>query len=244
MPHLETPEGIRIRYDDRGPRVGRPLALAHGFGVGLEMWFPQLQPLSRDHRLITWDARGHGGSSAPEDRGGYTMPALAGDLRALLEALDAADGAIIGGMSFGGMIALQYAIDHPDDVHALILSDTTTRGPERPTGRDSRRDASPPDFAGDPGLEGAMHAMRTRPDLTPRLATLRVPALVIVGTEDGMILEGLGRLIDGLPRRRVVRLAGCEHGTSGQRPRAWSDAVLRFLQDVDAGAPLGEDEVV
>lgn len=241
MPHVETPEGIRIRYDERGPRDGRPLALAHGFGVGLEMWFPQMHALSRAYRLITWDARGHGGSSAPGDVERYTMPALAGDLRALLEALDAVDGAVIGGMSFGGMIALQYAVDHAADVHALVLSDTTTRGagPPRP-----RRTAAALEFAGDPGLEGGMHAMDTRPDLTPDLPSFTVPSLVIVGTEDDLIGDGVDRLVNGLPRRRVVRLAGCVHGTSGQRPGSWNDAVLAFLRDVDAGAPLGEDETV
>ncbi len=240
MPHVETPHGIRIRYDDRGRRDGRPIVLAHGFGVGLEMWFPQLRDLSQAHRLITWDARGHGGSSAPDDRATYTMPALARDLRALLEALDAVDGAVIGGMSFGGMIALQYAVDHAADVHALILSDTTTRGSDEGRGRE----ASPPEWAGDPGLEGAMHAMATRPDLTPRLHVLEVPTLVLVGTEDDRILRGLDRLIDGLPHRRVVRLVDCEHGTSGQRPGAWNTAVLDFLADVDAGTTLGEDRTV
>ena len=110
MPHVELPTGIRIRYDERGPRDARPLVLAHGFSVGLEMWFPQMHVLSQDYRLITWDARGHGGSSAPDDVETYTMPALAEDLRGLLQELDAVDGAIIGGMSFGGQIAMQYAV--------------------------------------------------------------------------------------------------------------------------------------
>ena len=205
MPHVELPTGIRIRYDERGPREARPLVLAHGFSVSLEMWFPQMHLLSQDYRLITWDARGHGGSSAPDDIESYTMPALAEDLRGLLEELDAVDGAVIGGMSFGGQIAQQYAVDHPSDVHALILSDTTTRGS---SGTDPIR-----------------------------------PTLVIVGMQDGMILPGLHRL-DGLPRRRIVRLDGCVHGTSSQRPRDWATEVLRFLADVDAGHPLGEDEVL
>ena len=239
MPHIETPEGIRIRYDERGPSDGRPLVLAHGFGVSLEMWLPQTRALAEDYRLITWDARGHGGSSAPGVVEDYTMPALARDLRGLLEALDATEGAVIGGMSFGGMIATQYAVDYPDGVHALVLSDTTTRG-DSPRPRSSTAEA----YAGDPGLEGGMHAMATRPDLTPRLGELTMPALVIVGEHDDMIEPGLPRLIDGLPRRRVVRLEGCFHGTSGQRPGAWNDAVLRFLRDVDANAPLGEDDWV
>jgi len=240
VPHIETPEGIRIRYDERGPDYGRPLVLAHGLGVSLEMWIPQMAALSQEYRLITWDARGHGGSSAPDDLESYTMPALARDLRGLLEALNAADDAIIGGMSFGGQIAQQYAVDYPDDVYALILSDTTTRGPDAPQ---PSRSGMLADFAGDPGLEGCMHAMRTRDDLTPRLASLEIPTLVIVGEHDEMILPSLDRLIDALPNRRVVRLAGCYHGTSGQRPAAWNQAVSDFLEDVLEEEPLGQDVV-
>lgn len=237
MPHIETPEGIRIRYEERGE--GRPIVLAHGFGVSLEMWLPQTRALSERHRLITWDARGHGGSSAPDDAAAYTMPALARDLRGLLEALDATEGAVIGGMSFGGMIATQYAVDFPDGIHALVLSDTTTRGDEPGPAR-----GASPSQSGDPGIDGAMHAMRSRPDLTPLLPALTMPALVIAGDQDEMILPGLSRLTDALPRRRVVRLADCLHGTSGQRPAAWNDAVLGFLDGVEAGAPLGEDITV
>ena len=239
MPHVELASGIRIRYDERGPREGRALVLAHGFSVSLEMWFPQMHLLSQGYRLITWDARGHGGSSAPEDVESYTMPDLAADLRGLLEALDAVEGAVIGGMSFGGQIATQYAVEHPSDVHALILSDTTTRGNSE---TDPIRSQEYPEWAGDPGMEGCRRAMRTRPDLTDALKDLEVPTLVIVGMQDGMILPGLHRL-DGLPRRRVVRLDGCVHGTSSQRPKDWADEVLRFLDDVDAGHELGEDYV-
>ena len=55
MPFIEGSEdsGIRIRYDERGPADGQPLVLAHGFGVSLEMWMPQMQALSQDFRLIT-----------------------------------------------------------------------------------------------------------------------------------------------------------------------------------------------
>ncbi len=89
-----------------------------------------------------------------------------------------------------------------------------------------------------------MHAMRERPDLTPALRTLNVPSLLIVGTLDHQILAGFHGIANALPRRRVVRLEGCVHGTSGQRPREWNQAVLDFLRDVDAGAPLGEDMTV
>jgi pimeloyl-ACP methyl ester carboxylesterase len=240
MPHVELPTGIRIRYDERGPRDARPLVLAHGFGVGLEMWFPQMHVLSQQYRLICWDARGHGGSSAPAEVASYTMPALASDLRGLLEALDAVEGAAVAGMSFGGQIVTQYAVDHPDDTYALIVSDSVTRGADQPP-RPSR---SFEEWAGDPGMEGCMRAMRERPDLTPALKMLDVPTLLIVGMMDDMIMPGFQRVADALPRRRTVMLEACGHGSSGQRPREWNQAVLDFLRDVEAGSPLGEDVVL
>ncbi len=240
MPHVELPSGVRIRYDERGPRDARPVALAHGFGVGLEMWFPQMHVLSQQYRLICWDARGHGGSSAPADIESYTMPALASDLRGLLEALDAVDGAVVGGMSFGGQIVTQYAVDHPRDTYALIVSDSVTRDADQPP-RPSR---SFEEWAGDPGMEGCMRAMRERPDLTPALKMLDVPTLLIVGMMDDMIMPGFQRVADALPRRRAVMLEACGHGSSGQRPREWNQAVLDFLRDVEAGSPLGEDVIL
>ena len=240
MPTIELPSGIQIRYRDVGPRDGRPIVLAHGFGVSLEMWQPQEWCLEQQYRLITWDARGHGGSSAPDDVEGYTMTAMAADLRGLIEGLDAAEGAVIGGMSFGGMIALQYAVDHARDTHALILSDPSTRGPVAPN--------APPRIAtgnggGGPAREGARRAMVTRIDLTPMLPDLDVPTLVIAGAWDDGVIAALPRLADGLPRRRVVILDECTHGTSRQRPDTWSEAVLEFLKDVDDGQPLGQHEM-
>lgn len=237
MATLDLPSGIRIRYRDRGPRDARPIVLAHGFGVSLDMWMLQSHELSEDYRLITWDARGHGESSAPADRASYTMPALAQDLRDLLEGLDAVDGAVIGGMSFGGMIALQYAVDHPGDTYALILSDTATRGDEPPA------PSTRPD-TGDPGLDGCRDAMRSRPDLTPMLPGLHIPTLVIAGEWDDGVVAALPRFRDGLPRRRIVRLMECTHGSSSQRPDAWTATVLDFLRDIEAGHPLGEDLLV
>ena len=76
------------------------------------------------------------------------------------------------------------------------------------------------------------------------LPGLGMPALVIYGEHDEAIGRGVQRVIDGLPRRRATVLAGCFHGTSGQRPGAWNQAVLRFLADVEGGHPLGDEEVV
>lgn len=236
MPFITTPDGVQIRYQEFGS--GRPLVLAHGFSASLDMWWPQIDALSQGHRLIVWDARGHGASSAPRDRAAYSMAVMAADLRCLLESIDAVEEAVIGGMSFGGQIALQYTVDHPKDVRALILSDSTTRGDTEPRGE------VPLMFADDDGLEGAFLAMEARPDLTSRLGTLGMPALVMYGEYDQMIAAGIDRVASGLPNRRLVVMRYCSHGTSGQRPMEWADAVLRFLDDVDAGVDVRGEEAV
>src|SRR5262245_30842306 len=111
MPNVPRPGGINIYYEAEG--AGPALTLAHGFGVSLEMWDPQRDPLSAQHRLVLWDARGHGYSGAPRDPEAYSMPLFAEDLHEVLATEGVDDGAVIGGMSFGGQIALQYAVDYP-----------------------------------------------------------------------------------------------------------------------------------
>ena len=86
--------------------------------------------------------------------------------------------------------------------------------------------------------------MAARPDLTPALPSLRMPALVIYGELDRRLAEPVQRLAEGLPQRRVVCLAGCTHGSSAQRPDEWSAAVVRFLDDIEAGREISGEVTV
>lgn len=239
MPTAIAPDGTRIYYETLG--AGVPFALAHGFGVSMEMWWPQRNLLARHCRLILWDARGHGDSGAPTDPAAYSMPILARDLRAVLEAAGAAGpGAaptIVGGMSFGGQIAMQYAADFPDDVRALVLSDAVTRGPSDST------NALPTAFRANPGLAGCYEAMQHRADVTAALTALAAPALLIWGEADTWIGEGVARTAGALRAPRTVMLRGSGHGTSSQRPDDWAEIVLTFLDDVLAGRPVQGEQV-
>ncbi|MCH8065218.1 MAG: alpha/beta fold hydrolase [Chloroflexi bacterium] len=115
--------GIEIAYEVRGE--GAPLVLAHFSSGSKEMWGAQIAPLSKRYRVVVYDARGHGQSSAPPfDDAGYTMATLVEDQRALMEHL-AIRQAYVGGISMGGAIALNFALSHPDALHALLLFDTT-----------------------------------------------------------------------------------------------------------------------
>lgn len=125
MPDIQV-DGVSIHYEEHG--AGDALVLAHGHSTSLEMWERQVGPLSERYRLVLYDMRGHGRSGAPEDLASYTMERYAEDQAALLDHLGI-ERAYVGGLSMGGMVALQFAVTHPDRVRALILSDTSAENP-------------------------------------------------------------------------------------------------------------------
>ena len=86
-----------------------------------DMFVPQIKERPSGCRIITWDARCHGETETTDDP--FTYWDLADDLRGLLDHLGI-ERAVIGGMSQGGMVALRFALKHPDRVAALILLGT------------------------------------------------------------------------------------------------------------------------
>ena len=114
--------GIRLRYRVYGE--GPPLVLAHGFGATLDMWAGQIDAFSRKHQVIVYDIRGHGNTEAPRDWSSYSLDDYVEDQRELMDHL-AIDAAYVGGLSMGGMIALQFALTYPERVKALLLCDTS-----------------------------------------------------------------------------------------------------------------------
>ena len=111
--------GIMMNYELAGE--GDCLALIHGAGDNLHMWYEQVPVLSQRSRILTYDIRGFGETEYPEGAAG--LPLLAEDLYQLLRVL-AIDRAVVLGYSMGGRIGLQLAIDHPEAVKALILANS------------------------------------------------------------------------------------------------------------------------
>jgi pimeloyl-ACP methyl ester carboxylesterase len=120
MPRAHV-NGVSLYYEVAGQ--GPPLVLVHGFACGIRSWDPQVRALSRGHRVITYDGRGHGVSDAPREASAYSQPTSVADLRALLQHLGIARAAV-GGLSMGGNIALNLALTHPETVSALLVADT------------------------------------------------------------------------------------------------------------------------
>lgn len=117
-----SPRIAFTRHGDRGPRV----LMIMGMGMRGRVWRPQVEELSRDHRLVTFDNRGVGDSE--EAPGAWGMKDMAGDA---LRVMDAAgwDRAHVVGVSMGGMIAQELALAAPSRVTSLTLIATHAGGP-------------------------------------------------------------------------------------------------------------------
>lgn len=126
MPTVHA-NGIDIWYElrDSASGGGPLLVLSHGWMGPTEDWPPGvLEGLGERLRLLVYDVRGHGRSTAPDDPDAYSLPAYAEDLRALLDALDI-ERAHIGGVSQGGMITAQFVADYPERARSMLLCDTS-----------------------------------------------------------------------------------------------------------------------
>ena len=117
---------LDVHYEIAG-RAGdgaETVLLVHGLGSSTEDWAPQVEALSAQFRVVTYDVRGHGQTSKPA--GSYSVPQFARDAAALIEALGL--GAVhLVGLSMGGMIGFQLAADRPDLVRSLVIVNS---GPE------------------------------------------------------------------------------------------------------------------
>ena len=121
--------GIDINYAVEGK--GPWLTLSHSLACNLHMWDEEAKRLSRRYKVLRYDTRGHGESSAPA--GAYTLDLLADDLHGLLRALGVQSTHFVG-LSMGGMIGQTFALKYPGRFKSLALCDTTSRYPAEAAG--------------------------------------------------------------------------------------------------------------
>jgi pimeloyl-ACP methyl ester carboxylesterase len=124
MADLALSDDISLHYEEWGAADSPAVLLLHGFTSDLRAWAPVVEPLAEEYRVVALDLRGHGQSSAPADPAAYTMETYAGDVHALLDALEIGLCAVVGS-SFGGMIALQVATTWPERLAGLVVSDAS-----------------------------------------------------------------------------------------------------------------------
>lgn len=116
--------GIAIHAAVHGPAGGLPLVLANSLGTDFRIWDEVLPHLPTGLRVVRYDKRGHGLSDATPAP--YRMDDHVADLAALLDQLGIT-GAVVVGLSIGGLIAQGLTASRPDLVRAVVLMDTAHR---------------------------------------------------------------------------------------------------------------------
>ncbi|WP_104481933.1 alpha/beta hydrolase [Actinokineospora auranticolor] len=147
--------GTRLAVRTAGDPSRPPIVFVHGWAQSAARWAHQFADaeLGRDHHLIAFDLRGHGGSEAPSE--GYDDPAVwAGDLAAVLEFAGAP--AVVVGWSYGGLVITDYVRERAcAGLAGIVLVGAITEiGPGRPGGAigPAMRGALPDVLAEDPAV--------------------------------------------------------------------------------------------
>jgi 3-oxoadipate enol-lactonase len=246
-----------VAYRIDGPADAPPVLLAHGILADHRIWDGVAQRLVPRFRVLRYDLRGHGASSAPPPP--YTLEQLADDVPALLDALGIAKAHFIG-TSLGGMLGQQVGIRHGGRLLSLTLANTAAvqGAPQAWADRAALARESgvaalaeptlqrwfTPAFLQDAteevarvrailcetsvdGFVGCAEAVRklAQLELLPRI---KVPTLVIAGSEDKGTPPELGRQIaDAIPGARLAMLPAA-HQAAVEVPQAFADAWLAF----------------
>ncbi|WP_146348082.1 3-oxoadipate enol-lactonase [Falsiphaeobacter marinintestinus] len=251
---------VQLHYDVSGDADGAPVVFSNSLNTDLRLWNGVLARLPKGLKIIRYDMRGHGLSSAPAAP--YSMGTLVRDVERLMDLLEVRD-AVFVGLSVGGMIGQGLAVKRLDLVRGLVLSNTgakigtpemwadriatvkehglgalTDSTMERWFGKAFRE--SPEVtlwrnmFSRQPveGYLGCAAAISGTDFYTPT-SGLRLPALGIAGSEDGSTPPDLVRETVALipgSQFELIRKAG--HLPCVDQPDAYADILTRFLRDI------------
>jgi len=119
--------GIQVNYELSGKKGAPVVVLSHSLSASLLMWNPQMDALNPYFQVLRYDIRGQGSSDAPS--GAYTLELLAKDVIGLLDALSINQVHFVG-LSVGGMIGQDLALNHAHRLRSLALCDTAPVVPQ------------------------------------------------------------------------------------------------------------------
>lgn len=250
------PISVDLHFEERGS--GLPLVLIHGFPLDHTIWDKVAEILKVDARVLLPDLRGYG--STPVTDGVYSMGLLAGDILRLLDRLQI-ERAVIAGHSMGGYVCLALARAHPERVRglALVTSQAAADSPERKQGRyqlaaevekrgvvavieANLQRYSPRDDVLEKTREimlrcnptavaASLRGMAVRDDMTSSLASMNIPALVIIGSADALISPDMGREAAQLfPQGRLVTVDGGGHMPMLEAPEVTAGALRDLVK--------------
>lgn len=243
-------DGVNLYYEVHGE--GPVILLTHGYSATAQMWRGQVEPLSKKHKLVIWDMRGHGQSDYPADQNEYSEEKTVADMAALLDAVGAKT-AIVGGLSLGGYMSLAFNATYPDRVKALLIIDTGP-GYKKDDAREGwnqnalktaeryerdglgqlgnasaeRRTAQHRDAT---GLARAGRGMLTQKNarVINSLPDIKVPSLVVVGEKDTPFLAASDYMAAKIPGAEKALIPNAGHAANIDNPEAFNAALGKFL---------------
>jgi len=272
MTHVPAADGETLYAEAHGE--GLPVVFSCAMCTTSVNWQPQVAPLvAAGARVILWDYRGHGRSSVPTDPGAYSLERVIDDLGRVLDWAAPGAPAVLGGLSFGGLASLHFAVRHPERVRALLLVDSgpgfknpkaqagwaratdrtatflETRGlvhfvqkaaattvglrPELPAARAAAAAIAAQDPAG--LAHFARRVAAVAPPVIDELASIDVPALVIVGEKDEPYLRAADVMAAKLPDAEKRVIPGAGHIVNIEAAAAFDAVVIDFLKRLAQG---------
>ena len=254
MPYL-TLLGVDLYFEDTGG-PGTPVVFLHALTGTADSWVYQVPAFTAaGYRCITYDRRGWGRSRATDPE--LHPETASNDLHALLESLSLAPVHLVA-TAAGGLIALDYALAHPERVRSLVAANTIG-GVQDESYLVVQRRARPPEIQNLPvelrelgpsyratNPEGVKRWLEidhaARPDGTrpfppvgepityARLQGMQVPTLVLSGEADLLAPPALMRMLAAhIPTAQFVSLSDVGHAGFWERPQVWNRMVLEFL---------------
>jgi len=231
---------VRLSAIDIFPaHPNKTIVFLHGYGGQGRQWEYQLWQFSNDNRVIALDLRGHGRSDKPE--GKYSMSTIQRDLRIALDVLGVKERVVLVGHSFGGAIATEFTVTHPERVECLILIATAgefhlnplyrllLRFPKRvlnSVGPFTQKWLSAPPHV----MHSWYHNNLSNWNGWSLFRSIDVPTMIIHGHQDRVfekpLFEEVTRVI---PKAEEINVGASGHLVMLERREAVNRAIQRFL---------------
>jgi pimeloyl-ACP methyl ester carboxylesterase len=232
--------GIQMYYAVYG--AGDPVLLIHG-GLGhADIWASQVATMSKTHKVIVADSRGHGRSTRNADPYGYDL--MASDYLALLDFLKIDKTALVG-WSDGGIIGIDIALNHPERLTRLyaqaanvtvdglnpdVMTNKTFADYIERSGRDYKKLSKTPGEY-DAFVAQISHMWESQPNWTKeQLAKITTPTAIVAGDHDEAIKrEHTEYMASVIPGAKLIILPNASHFAMLQDPEGYTQSALDFI---------------